>query len=338
MSVLHKKQAQTITDDQQDEEFRTFEIPGLKAKEERKKMRRRTKKVHPPRHLRMRTDQEWINVWPTASTFKWSAVPFPVRQGFVKTQTENEGVIPGKYANAELMKIPNFLHLTPGHIKKHCQAIKKFCTAWPRGLETDESCEKYFPLEVVESDYCVSGPSIRDPRARQVTVKVKLSKLDLDYHARDKMLRLVGNKYNHETDELTLTTDRCPLKKQNHDYAMYLLTALYHESWAREPWEAEKTEADMERYFWDQSKSKSGIISLLTRIKNIDKTSHSEPDARLIPYLPEDVTEETLLLLPELQTYKEAVEDLINEGENHTTVMNYKNSVKKLLNIKTPPS
>ena len=24
---------------------------------------------------------------------------------------------------------------------------------------------------------------------------------------------------------------RCPLKKQNYDYAMYLLTAVYHESW-----------------------------------------------------------------------------------------------------------
>lgn len=30
----------------------------------------------------------------------------------------------GKYGNAELVKIPNFLHLTPPHIKTHCQAIK----------------------------------------------------------------------------------------------------------------------------------------------------------------------------------------------------------------------
>ena len=30
----------------------------------------------------------------------------------------------GKYGNTELIKIPNFLHLTPPHIKKHCQAIK----------------------------------------------------------------------------------------------------------------------------------------------------------------------------------------------------------------------
>jgi len=35
-----------------------------------------------------------------------------------------EGISPGKYANAELMKIPNFLHLTPAHVKKHCEALK----------------------------------------------------------------------------------------------------------------------------------------------------------------------------------------------------------------------
>jgi len=37
---------------------------------------------------------------------------------------ENQGMPPGKYANAELMKIPNFLHLTPAHIKQHCAAMK----------------------------------------------------------------------------------------------------------------------------------------------------------------------------------------------------------------------
>jgi small subunit ribosomal protein S35 len=26
--------------------------------------------------------------------------------------------------NAELIKIPNFFHLTPSHIEKHCKALK----------------------------------------------------------------------------------------------------------------------------------------------------------------------------------------------------------------------
>lgn len=47
------------------------------------------------------------------------------------------------------------------------------------------------------------------------------------------VFRLVGDKYNAENDIVTIVTDRCPLKKQNYDYAMYLITALYHESRVR---------------------------------------------------------------------------------------------------------
>jgi small subunit ribosomal protein S35 len=76
------------------------------------------------RYNRMPVDQDWTNVWPTQSIFRQSAVPLPVRQGYVKNQSENGGLPPEKYANTELMKIPNFLHLTPSHIKKQCAAIK----------------------------------------------------------------------------------------------------------------------------------------------------------------------------------------------------------------------
>lgn len=60
---------------------------------------------------------------------------------------------------------------------------------------------------------------------------MKLSALELDEHARDKFLRLVGERYDPDTDVVTITTDSCPLKKQNYDYAHYLLAALYHEAW-----------------------------------------------------------------------------------------------------------
>ncbi|KAI0241083.1 28S ribosomal protein S35, mitochondrial [Lamellibrachia satsuma] len=218
-----------------DDEFRVLVIPGHTLAPERKRMeRRKQKEVPPPRYKKMATDQDWTSVWPTAEAFKWSVVPFPVRQGFAQRQ-ENEGIPPGKYANAELVKIPNFLHLTPAHIKQHCAAMKKYCNAWPAGLETDEQCEKHFPLVVITRSYLVDSPSIRDPRARIVTFQVKLSSLNLDYHARDKLLRLVGDRYNRDTDVLTITTDRCPLKKQNYDYANYLLTALCLESRKTEP-------------------------------------------------------------------------------------------------------
>lgn len=178
------------------------------------------------RYKQMAVDQDWGSVWPAPRSFHPATVPLPLHQGYVK-----KGVPPGKFANAELIKIPNFLHLTPPVIKRQCEALKKFCTKWPQALKTDEQCEKHFPLEVSSSDYCHSSPTIRDPLARIVTLKIKLSALQLDEHARDKLRRLVGDRYDEETGVLTIVTDRCPTKKQNYDYAMYLLTAVFHESW-----------------------------------------------------------------------------------------------------------
>jgi small subunit ribosomal protein S35 len=93
----------------------------------------------------MRPDQDWGSVWPAPRTFHPAVVPLPVRQGVVHTKRQ---VVPAKHANAELMKIPNFLHLTPPVIRKHCAALKRFCTRWPAGLETDEAVEKHFPVKV----------------------------------------------------------------------------------------------------------------------------------------------------------------------------------------------
>ena len=124
------------------------------------------------RYNKMSVEQDWTNVWPTATMFKQNAIPLPVRQGFIKNNFENDGLPPAKYGNTELMKIPNFLHLTPPHIKKQCQAIKKFCTKWPAELKTDEDCERHFPVEITTSNYIYDGPSIRDDRARVVTLQV----------------------------------------------------------------------------------------------------------------------------------------------------------------------
>jgi small subunit ribosomal protein S35 len=137
----------------------------------------------------MSTDQDWTNVWPTATTFKQSVVPLPITQGYVASDKENKGLPVEKYANAELMKIPNFFHLTPNHIKKHCAAIKRklsfiqslkilffiqleYCTPWPEELNSDQSCEYYLPIQITTYDYLNSTPSIRDSRARVVKFNV----------------------------------------------------------------------------------------------------------------------------------------------------------------------
>ncbi|NXW51636.1 RT35 protein, partial [Nyctiprogne leucopyga] len=83
-----------------------------------------------------------------------------------------------------------------------------FCTEWPSALDSDEKCERHFPIEIETVDYVSAGTSIRNPKARVVTLRVKLSNLNLDDHAKKKLIKLVGERYCKDTDTLTITTDR----------------------------------------------------------------------------------------------------------------------------------
>ncbi|XP_019399795.1 PREDICTED: 28S ribosomal protein S35, mitochondrial [Crocodylus porosus] len=268
-----------------------------------------------PRTKKMPVDQDWSNVYPTAAAFKPSAVPLPIRMGY----PTRRGAPLSKEGNLELIKIPNFLHLTPGAVKKHCAALKDFCTEWPTALDSDEKCEQHFPVETDTVDYVSAGPSIRNPKARVVTLRVKLSNLNLDDHAKKKLIKLVGERYSKDTDILTITTDRCPLRRQNYDYGIYLLTVLYHESWKTEKWESEKTDADMEEYIWENSCSQKNVLGTLLRIKAAEKIS--------------DVPREELLASEIVENYKNSVVLLKNERETEDNVSKYKESVKKLLNL-----
>lgn len=119
----------------------------------------------------MSVKQKWSDVWPGPRTFHPSSVPLPLRQGYLMPK-DNKRPPPDKFANAELMKIPNFLHLTPPAIKQQCEAIRKYCSAWPAGLETDEKCDKHFPIEYISSDYCHGLPTIRNPLSRIISIRV----------------------------------------------------------------------------------------------------------------------------------------------------------------------
>ncbi|KAM5332905.1 small ribosomal subunit protein mS35 isoform 4-T4 [Glossophaga mutica] len=144
---------------------------GRTSKSERPPRR----KALPPRTEKMATDQDWPSVYPVAAPFKPSVVPLPVRMGY----PVKRGVPMAKEGNLELLKIPNFLHLTPVAIKKHCEALKDFCTEWPAALDTDEKCEEHFPIEIDTADYVSSGPSVRNPRARAVTLRVPFKETEL---------------------------------------------------------------------------------------------------------------------------------------------------------------
>ena len=105
--------------------------------------------------------------------------------------------------------------------------------------------EAYFPIEQITSDYLNASSSIRDFRSRVTTIRFKLSSLFLDQISQDKFLRLIGpDRYDVETDTVTITADRCPYRQQNKEYCEYLLKALYYESRHREEWEKEKLPID----------------------------------------------------------------------------------------------
>ncbi|KAL7976336.1 hypothetical protein Chor_002555 [Crotalus horridus] len=235
------------------------------------------------RSEKMDPDQDWTSVYPTAASFKPSAVPLPIRMGY----PVRRGVAPAKEGNLELLKIPNFLHLTPVAIKKHCAALKE----WRPCITQDQD----------------------------VYHVVKLSSLNLDDHARKKFIKLVGERYCGDTDSVTITTDRCPFRKQNYDYAMYLLTVLFHESWKIEPWEKEITEADMLEYVWENSASEKNALRTLLQIRAAEKS--------------EEISREELLASEVMQDYKKSMVLLKNEGETEKNLLEYKNSVKRLLNI-----
>ncbi|XP_053243495.1 28S ribosomal protein S35, mitochondrial isoform X1 [Podarcis raffonei] len=268
-----------------------------------------------PRTEKMEVDQDWTSVYPVAAAFKPSCVPLPLRMGY----PVKRGVPPVKEGNLELLKIPNFLHLTPVAIRKHCAALKDFCTEWPADVDNDEKCMQHFPIEVDTVDYISAGPSVRNPKARVVTLTVKLSSLNLDDHAKKKLIKLVGERYCKGTDTLTITTDRCPLRRQNYDYGVYLLTVLFHESWKTEEWEKEKTEADMEEYIWENSASEKNALETLVRIRAGDKT--------------EEVSRQELLASQKILAYRKSVVELKNEGETDKNLSEYKNSVRRLLNM-----
>lgn len=242
--------------------------------------------ILPPRYLRMSTDQDWTNVWPAAATFKQSVVPLPITQGYVASEKENKGLPLEKYGNAELMKIPNFFHLTPNHIKKHCAALKSECVSNRAGFSTNivllrilfsvarriENGWRMWTLFAdrnhhlrlsqfdtvvtrfsstrgeIPSNIDVHSPSsttwsslslvqtestgVRWTCTRQIRSS-RWSEIQSDNERIDTRGRQVSSVHLIDAFGRHRLCHRCPYRKQNYDYAQYLLTALYFESWVR---------------------------------------------------------------------------------------------------------
>lgn len=76
----------------------------------------------------------------------------------------------------------------------------------------------------------------------------------------------------------------------------------------------------MEEYSWKDSPSQNNILDLLSRMKVAGEGDGEE-------------VQEQLLGRKEVQEYKDSVERLKNEGDNESSLLQYKEAVKKLLSL-----
>lgn len=124
---------------------------------------------------------------------------------------------------------------------------------------------------------------------------------------------------------------RCPYRRQNEDYANYLLTTLFYESkviiiifinilrililksiWYKknfEEWEKEINEDDRVQFIWEETKSK-------TNIEELSKRS-------IQPLQPEA-----------LKNYGERLEKVFDQGESQANLDGYKAAVMNILKVK----
>jgi len=219
---------------------------------------------------------DWSSVYDAAQSYNPSVVPLPIRMGRPRSNRIGD-IPPNDKGNIELLKIPNFFHLTPPAIKKHCEALKEYCTPWP-AIVNDRL------VRITTINFLYSGPSIRHPDSRKVKLQIYLKDLDLNEHARQKLMLLVGDRYNPSNDELTIITDRCPTRKQNKEYAYYLLAALYHESWKTEEWEQEAEGKTFEELQEDVDSVKSELDPKLQEIKSKNRRRYRIVNDKVVRY------------------------------------------------------
>ena len=59
---------------------------------------------------------------------------------------------------------------------------------------------------------------------------MNVNSLGLDKRSEEKFIMLAEHRFNPRSGVVTIVADKCPYRRQNEDYANYLLTTLYYES------------------------------------------------------------------------------------------------------------
>ena len=178
---------------------------------------------------RSHLDEDWTHVWPVSRVFDHHVVHLPLRAG---AKTFGNEPRPNSISNQELMKVPNFLHLTPKHIEMHIKALKPLCTRWPTSMT-----ESSFPVRFRTYNFLRPGGSTLHPRSHAVEMTVDINAIPLFVEKRQKLLAIVGKRCHPRSQKLVLKSDTLPSRKLNKDHLKYQLLALYSEVAKTEDWE-----------------------------------------------------------------------------------------------------
>ncbi|KAI6646519.1 28S ribosomal protein S35, mitochondrial-like [Oopsacas minuta] len=172
-------------------------------------------------------DNDWSDIYPTEKPFDPYLIGLPIRAGGHRIRKELPPLAEG---NVVFWEDTNFFHLTPPAIQKHCEALKPLCTEWPSDLP-------YCPIEVETVDFLLPGNERYHQDGRHVRMEIDFDSLNLSARPREKMLELLGDKYDIDKNVIKLESRRCPTKTQNKEYLYYLLKVLYYEANRTEKWE-----------------------------------------------------------------------------------------------------
>ena len=180
------------------------------------------------------SQEDWSDVYPAEKPLDPYLIELPLRGGGHKIRKELPPIAEG---NAVFWQSPNFFHLTPPAIQKHCEALEPLLTEWPSDLP-------YCPVEVETTDFLLSGNERYHQDGRHVRMEVDFDSLQLTGRPREKMLELLEDKYDVDKNVIKLESRRCPTKTQNKDYLYYLLKVLYFEANRSEKWEEMRLATD----------------------------------------------------------------------------------------------
>lgn len=135
---------------------------GGRQRLDRKSLQRIDKNRNKLEAIRTAYDSNLSQIFTSSSVFNAALLQLPIRMG---RPIKPEVLPPRAAGNIELLKIPNFFHLTPQKVRRDTDALTDLCTQWPEKLNNR-------PIRLYSRNYLYAGPSVAHPKSHTVKLEV----------------------------------------------------------------------------------------------------------------------------------------------------------------------